>query len=56
LVIDLPIHQKIDEVNRAHGHMTWLQENFPNIERQSIDLTQTFETLKSSLPEVQNPE
>lgn len=56
LVMDLPIHQKIDEVNRAKDHMTWLQENFSNIERQSIDLTQTFETLKSALPEVQNPE
>lgn len=56
LVMDLPIHQNNDEVNRAKDHMIWLQENFSNIERQSIDLTQTFETLKSALPEIENPE
>ncbi len=56
LVLDLPIHQKSEEVNRAHDHMNWLQTNFPNIERNTVDLTQTFETLKSSLPEIQNPE
>ncbi|NVP17838.1 NAD(+) synthase [Candidatus Gracilibacteria bacterium] len=49
-VMDLPIHQKNDEVNRANNHMNWLQENFPNIERYSIDLTETFETFKKALP------
>jgi len=51
-VMDLPIHQKNDEVNRANNHMNWLQQNFSNIERYSIDLTETFETFKKALPEI----
>lgn len=54
LVMDLPIHQKSDEVNRAWDHMDWLQENFPNVERKSIDLTNVFEAFKQVLPEVEN--
>jgi len=51
-IMDLPIHQKSDEVNRASNHMDWLQKNFSNIERYSIDLTETFETFKKALPEI----
>lgn len=51
-VMDLPIHQKNDEVDRASNHMNWLQENFPNVERFSVDLTETFETFKKALPEI----
>ncbi|MDD2908016.1 MAG: NAD(+) synthase [Candidatus Gracilibacteria bacterium] len=51
-VMDLPIHQKNDEVNRANNHMNWLQQNFSNVERYSIDLTETFETFKKALPEI----
>lgn len=54
LVMDLPIHQQEDEVNRASDHMDWLQENFENIERKSIDLTEVFEAFKQVLPEVEN--
>lgn len=52
IVMDLPIHQKSDEVSRASRHMDWLQENFPNVERHSIDLSETFETFKKALPEI----
>lgn len=51
-VMDLPIHQKNDEVNRTSNHMDWLQKKFSNIERYSIDLTETFETFKKALPEI----
>ena len=54
LVMDLPIHQKSDEVNRAWDHMDWLQENFPNVERKSMDLTNVFEAFKEAFPEVEN--
>lgn len=54
LLMDLPIHQQEDEVNRASDHMNWLQENFENIERKSIDLTEVFEAFKNVLPEVEN--
>lgn len=51
-VMDLPIHQKSDEVTRASNHMDWLQRNFENVDRFSIDLTETFETFKKALPEI----
>jgi NAD+ synthase len=54
LVMDLPIHQKQDEVNRASDHMDWLAENFENIERNSIDLTEVFEAFKKVLPDAEN--
>lgn len=34
--------------------MDWLQGNFPNIERTSIDLTQTFEVFKQALPKIED--
>lgn len=52
IVMDMPIHQRQDEVSRASEHMNWLQTNFPNVERFSIDLTQTFETFKQALPPI----
>lgn len=52
IVMDLPIHQRQEEVSRASKHMDWLQKNFPNVQRYSIDLTQTFETFKKALPKV----
>jgi NAD+ synthase len=52
--MDLPIHQKQDEVNRASDHMDWLVEKFENIERNSIDLTEVFEAFKRVLPDAEN--
>ena len=51
-VMDLPIHQRQEEVSRASNHMDWLQKKFSNVERFSVDLTQTFETFKKALPEI----
>ena len=50
--MDMPIHQRSDEVTRANEHMSWLQANYPNVMRYSIDLTETFETFKKALPEI----
>ncbi len=52
IVMDMPIHQNQEEVTRANEHMNWLQKKFPNVERFTIDLTDTFETFKKSLPEI----
>ncbi len=43
IVLDIPIHQSSDEVNRAKKHMDWLCENFKNVEQTSFDLTSTFD-------------
>ena len=56
MCVELPIHQKSDEVNRAQNHIEWLKTNYPNVESYRVDLTETFERLKKALPEIQNDE
>lgn len=49
LCIDMPILQSKNEVNRASNHITWLQKNFNNISRKSIDLNNVFSSFKSAV-------
>ncbi len=51
LCLTLPIHQGKAEYQRAHEHIRWLKEKFKNVEGAEINLTDTFETLRRSLPE-----
>jgi len=55
-VIEMPIHQAADQVDNAQEHIAWLIENFPNVDSIQVDLTQTFETLKTALPEIESEE
>ena len=55
-VIEMPIHQAEDQVDNAQEHIAWLKESFPNVESMRVDLTETFETLKSALPEIESEE
>lgn len=50
LVISMPIHQSEDQLQRAHNHIQWLKEKYPNVESFEFDLTNTFETFKSLFP------
>lgn len=54
--MELPIHQKTEEVNRAQNHIAWLQAKYPNVEHHKVDLTETFETMKKALPQIENEE
>lgn len=45
LLIEMPIRQKPDQVNRAWEHMNDLKSKFPNVEAMSVNLTPTFEEL-----------
>lgn len=56
IVIEMPIHQAEDEIDRAQNHIAWLKENYSNVESMRVDLTQTFETMKAALPEIENEE
>ncbi|MCT4664588.1 MAG: NAD(+) synthase [Flavobacteriales bacterium] len=50
--VNMPIHQFQAELDRSEEHIAWLEEQFgTQIQKQRIDLTNTFETLKKSLPE-----
>lgn len=44
--LELPIHQKSDEVSRAREHIDWLQSKFSNVTRQIIDLTQVYDSMR----------
>lgn len=45
LLIEMPIRQNADEVNRAWEHMEHLKERFPNVEAISVNLSPAFEEL-----------
>ncbi len=45
LAIEMPIRQQKDQVNRAQDHLTWLEENFPNVKTKSVNLNEPFEAL-----------
>lgn len=46
IVVSMPIHQKENELNRAHNHLKWLSEKFDNVEVLEFDLTQLYETFR----------
>lgn len=54
LCVEMPIHQAISQVNRAKEHIDFLQNNFSNVERVEVDLTETFEKMKSVVPTSDN--
>jgi NAD+ synthase len=54
LCVELPIHQAISQVNRKKEHIQQLKERFSNVESIQIDLTESFETLKNTLPNSDN--
>ncbi|MCG2460536.1 NAD(+) synthase [Flavobacteriaceae bacterium F89] len=56
LCLEMPIHQAENQVTRAVGHIQWLQENFDNVTRRSVELTPVFDSLVSVLPQVDNEE
>jgi NAD+ synthase len=56
LCVEMPIHQSLDQVNRAIEHLEWLQQNFPNVKREQINLTSVFDQLLAALPKVETEE
>lgn len=56
LCVEMPIHQGSDQVTRAGTHINWLQDNYPNVKRQAVNLTPVFDQLLGVLPEVEKEE
>jgi NAD+ synthase len=46
----MPIHQGVNQVNRAKEHIAQLKERFDDINSMEINLTSTFEEFKTVLP------
>lgn len=49
LCLEMPIHQEINQVNRATNHIDWLKTNFKNVESQIVDLTQLYDTFEKEV-------
>ena len=50
LCLEMPIHQGKNQVSRAKEHINQLKEKFNTVSSVEVDLTQTFETFKESIP------
>lgn len=51
-IVEMPIHQDEEEVNRAREHIAWLQARYPNVRSVRADLTPAFEVFKKIGAEV----
>ncbi len=54
LCLEMPIHQAKNQIDRAAGHIGWLQANFSQVSRQLVNLTPVFDSLVATLPPVEN--
>ena len=50
-VVEMPIHQHIDQVGRAQKHMDALAAKFSNVSKARVDLTGVYDGLVTALPE-----
>ena len=50
LCVEMPIHQAESQIARAQEHIRFLQDIYPNVIREHIELTKTFEEFKESVP------
>tara|TARA_R110002020_G_scaffold293535_5_gene509240 strand:+ start:176249 stop:177037 length:789 start_codon:yes stop_codon:yes gene_type:complete len=50
LCVEMPIHQPPSHVTRAQEHIAQLKMRFANVSDVRVNLTDTFESLKSALP------
>jgi NAD+ synthase len=51
LVVTMPIRQTKAEHDRATEHIEWLQQQFPNVSSQTVELTGVFTQLEENLGE-----
>ncbi|KAA0127055.1 NAD(+) synthase [Chryseobacterium sp. SN22] len=51
LLLEMPIRQKEDQVNRAQEHIADLKKKFPNVKAHAVNLTPVFETFEQTVHE-----
>ncbi len=56
LCLEMPIHQKENEIARAQKHIAWLERNYPNVRHHSISLTEVFNSFQKKLPATNSSE
>ena len=50
IAITMPIHQNPDETDRGEKHIEWLKSKYENVEGLHIDLTESYEKIKDTVP------
>lgn len=56
LCLEMPIHQAENQIIRAKNHIDWLEKNFENVSRITVNLTPVFDSLITALPKVDDEE
>lgn len=56
LCVEMPIHQDERQVTRAKEHINQLKKRFANVSSLEVNLTETFEQLKSAVPTAEDSE
>jgi NAD+ synthase len=51
-VVEMPIHQREEEVSRAQEHISWLKSNFPNVIEWREDLSEVFDLMAAKIEKV----
>lgn len=54
ICVEMPIHQHPDQVNRAQEHIAQLSKRFEHVSGQRVDLTQSFDVFKETVPNTDN--
>ncbi len=49
ICLEMPIHQKKDQITRAQDHIKWLEKKFSNVKGMSVDLTKTFDAFANEV-------
>ena len=52
LAVTMPIRQTKAEFDRANEHIAWLQQQFPNVRSETVDLTETFTSFEQAVGSV----
>jgi NAD+ synthase len=50
MLLEMPIHQDVAQVDRAQEHIAWLKSKYDNVSDACVDLTTTFDAMVATLP------
>ena len=51
-VLNMPIHQKAEQVELSAAHIEWLENKYPNVTGMKFNLTGVFETFKDTIGKI----
>ncbi len=54
LCVEMPIHQAESQVTRAQEHIAKLMQRFPNVSKEQVNLTETFEEFRTTVSSIED--